>query len=149
MKTAAAVVAAAPFASAVHGCGSSAPSLHIPAVNARVIVPMNQLPDLATPNSYVKLYVNDYANPIILFQREGKGIAAVLSTCAHSGCEVRKARAKFECPCHGSEYDLHGNVLKGPASEALDNFHVAEFADRIEIHLSILSGAKNPSVSVK
>jgi cytochrome b6-f complex iron-sulfur subunit len=138
IKSVAAVAATTPFVSLVHGCGSSAPSLHIPAVNSKVTVSKLDLPDLATPNSYVKLYVNDHANPIILFQREGKGMAAVLSTCAHSGCEVRKTRAKFECPCHGSEYDVNGNVLKGPAAEALENYRVVEFADRIEIHLEQL-----------
>jgi Rieske Fe-S protein len=135
LKSATATIVVAPFASAVPGCAAGTPMLHVPAVNAKVIVPTKQLPNLAEPNSYVKIYVDDYAKPIILFQREGNALAAVLSTCAHSGCEVKKAPTKFECPCHGSEYDLYGNVLKGPAPEGLDSFHVAEFADRIEIHL--------------
>jgi hypothetical protein len=33
---------------------------------------------------------------------------------------------------------VNGNVLKGPAAEALENYRVVEFADRIEIHLEQL-----------
>lgn len=132
-----AIVTAA-FVSQLPGCVSTAPTLHIPAINAKVTIPRSELLILAEPESYLKLYVDDYANPIIVFRRGGKGVAAVLSTCAHSGCEVKKVRAKFECPCHGSEYDLYGNVVKGPAVEGLDSFHASEFADRIEINLERL-----------
>lgn len=50
-----------------------------------------------------------------------KGKYAVFSShCTHLGCKI----ANFEndrlvCPCHGSEYDLHGNPLKGPAYKPL------------------------------
>jgi cytochrome b6-f complex iron-sulfur subunit len=75
------------------------------------------------------------ANPIILFQRQDGSIAAVSSTCSHSGCEVKKRRTQFECPCHGSEYDLDGTVTRGPASEPLDVFDVKRYSDRWELTL--------------
>jgi Rieske Fe-S protein len=122
-----------PVSLLVAGCAASVPSLHVQLVNKKAIVPRAQLPDLSQPNSYAKVYVDQYANPIILFAEMSGKFRAVLSTCAHSGCEVNKLRTKFECPCHGSEYDLQGNVLKGPAPESLETFQVQEFTDRIEI----------------
>ena len=36
--------------------------------------------------------------------------------CTHLGCKIDKMDGeRFVCPCHGSEYDLDGKVLKGPA----------------------------------
>ena len=43
--------------------------------------------------------------------------------CTHLGCRIDKVeRERFVCPCHGSEYDLNGKVLKGPAFRNLDEF---------------------------
>ncbi len=36
--------------------------------------------------------------------------------CTHLGCKIDKMQGdRLVCPCHGSEYDLEGKVLKGPA----------------------------------
>ncbi len=44
--------------------------------------------------------------------------------CSHKGCPVPfdPAQMKFVCPCHGSEYDKTGEVLKGPATRRLAEF---------------------------
>ncbi len=40
--------------------------------------------------------------------------------CTHLGCIINKVEnGKLVCPCHGSEYDLEGNVVKGPAWKSL------------------------------
>lgn len=138
LKTTAATVAAAslaPIATLLEGCSSSALVLQAHVVDNKAIVPLARLGDLTSPNSYAKMYVNQNANPIILFVGESGEMQAVLSTCSHSGCEVKKLRTKFECPCHGSEYDLQGNVLRGPAPDPLEMFQVQKVADRLEILL--------------
>lgn len=37
--------------------------------------------------------------------------------CTHLGCVVpwNAAENKFICPCHGSQYDNQGRVVRGPA----------------------------------
>lgn len=42
------------------------------------------------------------------------GINAV---CTHLGCIVpwNTVEKKFMCPCHGSQYDNYGKLIKGPA----------------------------------
>ncbi len=122
-----------PLSLLADGCAASAPAIYVPLVNKKAVVPLARVSDLTQPNSYVKVYVDQYANPVILFAGLDGGLRAVLSTCSHSGCEVKKLRTKFECPCHGSEYDLQGKVLKGPAPDPLETFEVQKFADRIEI----------------
>ncbi|OCR02792.1 (2Fe-2S)-binding protein [Oscillatoriales cyanobacterium USR001] len=41
--------------------------------------------------------------------------------CTHLGCTVewKTERSRFECPCHGSQYDAQGRVIKGPAKRSL------------------------------
>ena len=42
---------------------------------------------------------------------------AVSSTCTHLGCRVgfNNAERTWDCPCHGSRFDIDGHVLEGPA----------------------------------
>lgn len=44
--------------------------------------------------------------------------------CTHQGCEVPYVAAdgKFECPCHGSQYDKTGEVIQGPARKRLKKY---------------------------
>mmetsp|Transcript_34957 Transcript_34957/g.80097 ORF Transcript_34957/g.80097 Transcript_34957/m.80097 type:complete len:239 (-) Transcript_34957:131-847(-) len=46
---------------------------------------------------------------------------AIGATCTHLGCVVpwQKAVNKFCCPCHGSQYDENGMVVRGPAPLSL------------------------------
>lgn len=50
---------------------------------------------------------------------------ALLSVCTHLGCVVPwdKAKNKFCCPCHGSQYDENGKVVRGPAPLSLALAH--------------------------
>lgn len=57
---------------------------------------------------------------------DAKGIYAVSSVCTHAGCSVRAAGGAFECPCHGSAFDLSGAVTAGPAKLPLRHFEVRE-----------------------
>lgn len=47
---------------------------------------------------------------------------AVSLRCTHLGCLVRfnTAEHSWDCPCHGSRFDVDGSVLEGPATKPLE-----------------------------
>lgn len=80
-------------------------------------------------------------------------LMALWQKCVHLGCRVPACVSSqgFECPCHGSKYNLHGEYEAGPAPRNLDRFAV-EVNDRGE--LVVLTGevfetarAKNKSIN--
>ncbi len=58
------------------------------------------------------------------------GFSALSLVCTHLGCTVERKNYGFECPCHGSEYDANGNVLRGPAQKPLRALRVEITADQ-------------------
>ena len=48
---------------------------------------------------------------------ESIGSYGINAICTHLGCVVpwNTAANKFMCPCHGSQYDAAGKVVRGPA----------------------------------
>ncbi len=57
---------------------------------------------------------------------DGIGIMAMWHRCVHLGCRVPECVPSqgFECPCHGSKYNIHGEYEAGPAPRNLDRFAV-------------------------
>ena len=60
---------------------------------------------------------------------------ALAQRCPHLGCRVPycEATRRFECPCHGSLYDLGGEYLAGPAPRGMDRHPVAVVDGRVVI----------------
>lgn len=59
-----------------------------------------------------------------------QGVMALYKVCTHLGClyNWRDQEHKFVCPCHGSQFELDGDYIRGPAPRSLDRF-VIEIVD--------------------
>ena len=58
------------------------------------------------------------------------------SHCKHLGCKINKMENnRLVCPCHGSEFDLSGKVLKGPAYKNLDIIPFKIISDGTQIEI--------------
>ena len=73
--------------------------------------------------------------PAILIHSE-KGFTAISLICTHLGCTVGQSSNGFACPCHGSQFDLEGKVLHGPANKNLQLLRLEQTADG---HLHLLT----------
>ena len=62
----------------------------------------------------------------IFVRRIDRRYTALLLLCTHKGCHPRASKYTLDCPCHGSQFDLKGNVLQGPAQKKLKSFPVQE-----------------------
>ena len=58
---------------------------------------------------------------------------ALNAICTHLGCVVpwNVAEGKYMCPCHGSQYNSEGKVIRGPAPKSLALATVESKQDRI------------------
>ncbi|WP_343944529.1 FAD-dependent oxidoreductase, partial [Pseudonocardia zijingensis] len=56
-----------------------------------------------------------------IYRDEDGAVHAVSMRCTHLGCLVRfnAAERSWDCPCHGSRFDVDGAVLEGPAVRPL------------------------------
>lgn len=61
-----------------------------------------------------------------LARLEDGGFLALSRTCTHLGCSVPwvEKEMKFACPCHGSAFDITGQVIAAPAPRALDLYPI-------------------------
>jgi cytochrome b6-f complex iron-sulfur subunit len=64
-----------------------------------------------------------------LLVRKKDGFTAYSLVCTHLGCTVQVSADIFKCPCHGSQFDDHGNVTKPPASKSLPTLRVEVASD--------------------
>ncbi len=58
---------------------------------------------------------------VAAYRDEDGNIHAVSPVCTHLACVVsfNKAEKSWDCPCHGSRFDIDGRVIQGPAVEDL------------------------------
>lgn len=74
-------------------------------------------------------------DPTYLTVKEDLSIASfgVNAVCTHLGCVVpwNSAENKFMCPCHGSQYNPEGKVVRGPAPLSLALAHADTVDDKV------------------
>ncbi len=74
-------------------------------------------------------------DPTYLIVSEDEDIASygLNAVCTHLGCVVpwNTSEDKFICPCHGSQYNNEGKVVRGPAPLSLALVHTNVEADKV------------------
>jgi len=65
-----------------------------------------------------------YSGPVLAAMEAG--FVALFQKCTHLGCRVPSCASSqwFECPCHGSKYNMAGEKRGGPAPRGMDRFAV-------------------------
>jgi Rieske Fe-S protein len=122
-----------PFIASLAGsCSPAGILVRAASHSGKVTIPAGSFPDAADRETYTRVFVDNQTNPVYVYRNAGGSLIAVSGTCSHKGCGVKKTRTGFECPCHGSEYDLEGGVIHGPAAEPLRTFAVMETPETAE-----------------
>lgn len=64
------------------------------------------------------------SNNIIVINTGGGNYVALSFICTHRSCSLsyNSSANNLPCPCHGSVFDINGNVLEGPATLPLKKY---------------------------
>lgn len=59
---------------------------------------------------------------LAVYRDQGGRLHALSAICTHLGCQVafNSVERSWDCPCHGSRFDIDGAVLDGPATKPLE-----------------------------
>lgn len=56
----------------------------------------------------------------VIIVRTAQDLKVFSSKCTHLGCRINRSEGNILiCPCHGSRYDIKGNVVTGPSTKHL------------------------------
>jgi cytochrome b6-f complex iron-sulfur subunit len=83
----------------------------------------------------------------VFLVRNGSSFHAISSICTHLRCQVGHVRNGFQCPCHGSRFDIDGEVIRGAAPRPLDWYEVT-LAENGEIRVNTKRKVKPGTESV-
>lgn len=79
----------------------------------------NSILPIAIDINSLKSRVN-FVDKFIIIKNQKKEYTVLQSVCTHMGCTINYFDGvEIICHCHGSHFDLDGNVVKGPASAKL------------------------------
>ena len=82
---------------------------------------------LAAVGGTIAIKGNELDSSGMLIERTGDNTVAAFSrTCTHRGCTLPNfSNGISSCPCHGSQFNTSGKVVKGPASRPLKRYNAS------------------------
>jgi cytochrome b6-f complex iron-sulfur subunit len=128
----------------LESCGGSptSPSGGLPALptissgvtNNTVTLTVDAASPLASVGSAA--LVNTSSGNLLVARTAQDTFNAMTAVCTHEACTVERYQSgTFECPCHGSQYNTSGAVVKGPAPASLRRFNTAFAGNVLTISL--------------
>lgn len=102
---------------------------------AKIAIGLDKLSTLKTVGSSMTINLK---GKTVMFVRDGEeSVRGIDPTCTHQQCttEYKVENNRIECPCHGSIFDLNGQVLKGPAEKPLNLYQTSLQDGRVVIDL--------------
>ena len=122
------------------GLGGLGTLLARPAVVARaeggkVAIPLAKLEMLKSVGGSIALKVK--GKLLLLVRDSSTSVRAFNPVCTHRQCVVAFSAGdnKIKCPCHGSQFDLDGHVVHGPASRPLECYPAVLADDQVIVTL--------------
>ena len=87
----------------------------------KILIPVASFPELLKVGGCVVGESAGMVDPLAIARGEGDSFIAVRALCTHMACILRfnSLNLTLDCPCHGSTFELDGQVVTGPATQPL------------------------------
>lgn len=121
----------------LQSCGTGSQLLHGAISGSDLVVSLDEFVSKGSDNKFKKYVIVAHEQlkfPICIYRNENT-YSALLMECTHQGAELQVFGDKMQCPAHGSEFDNHGDVTSGPASDPLRSFPVTINNNQLKISL--------------
>lgn len=95
-------------------------------VSNQVSISIGTTSPVANKNTRALVEYNNGNGAILVEHKADDSYNAISGICTHQGCVVSDfdgSNNVFVCPCHGSRFDLNGNVVQGPAPSGLRHYN--------------------------
>jgi cytochrome b6-f complex iron-sulfur subunit len=105
--------------------------------NNEISISLDSSSPIAAKNTRAVVEYNNGGGAILVEHNADDTYRAVSGICTHQGCIVTDydgTNNVFVCPCHGSRFDLSGNVVQGPAPAKL-----IQYSTRVENNFLIVT----------
>ena len=66
--------------------------------------------------------------------REQGQVYALSLVCTHLGCTLSVTSTELSCPCHGSTFNRHGEVTRGPADRPLPRLRLVRLGQVWQVY---------------
>ena len=79
---------------------------------------------LGAPSDYEAGTATYYPEGRLYVTKARGDLFALSQKCPHLGCQVPfcESSGRFECPCHGSVFDVAGEWIQGPSPRGMDRY---------------------------
>lgn len=108
----------------LEGCatnGSSLSNASSTTCGANLCIDLADPGNAALTTSGGALLADAPSDTIMVIRSSETAVIALSAICTHAGCSMDFVPASrlIDCPCHGSQFDETGQVVRGPARRAL------------------------------
>jgi len=80
--------------------------------------------------------VRSSAGDVLTYRTAQDAFAAVTAMCTHEACTITGLNGQtYVCPCHGSQFNITGSVLSGPATRSLRTYATSLSGSTLSIAL--------------
>lgn len=140
-KTAGIIISSTAIAALINSCGEDSNPVSITGTGQKVSLDLTQSQFSALANVGGKVTLNGGipagvpSNGALIFKKSETEFLVFDRTCTHQACQIGgfNSQGISSCPCHGSQFNTDGNVVNGPASNALRKYSAVLSGNILEI----------------
>jgi len=111
------------------------------AISISFIWILSRVVNFKNENKLSQIEITEPGNGITVFDdfiiiKNAEKILVLSSKCPHSGCRINKIENDIIiCPCHGSQFNNKGELLKGPAYKNLQKLPFTRKNNKLIINI--------------